>query len=86
MGLAADISTLQILPKSITNHSHFRELVYTSRSFDSNEAQEIGLIRYVLKILIRSIHLYLLAVYLILMMMSLMQLYLQQIQLLVKVL
>lgn len=49
MGLAADISTLQILPKSIINHSHFRELVYTSRSFNSNEAQEIGLIRYVKK-------------------------------------
>ena len=69
MGLAADISTLQILPKSITNHSHFRELVYTSRSFNSDEAQQIGLIRYVLKILIRSIRLCLLVVYLILMIM-----------------
>jgi enoyl-CoA hydratase/carnithine racemase len=52
MGLAADIGTLQILPKSITNHGHFRELVYTSRAFNSDEAQQIGLIRYVLKIII----------------------------------
>jgi hypothetical protein len=52
MGLAADISTLQILPKSITNHSHFRELVYTSCAFNSDEAQQIGLIRYLLEIII----------------------------------
>ncbi|CAF1274462.1 unnamed protein product [Adineta steineri] len=44
IGLAADIGTLQILPKSITNHSIFRELVYTSRTFTSDEAQQIGLI------------------------------------------
>ena len=46
MGLAADVSTLQILPKMVMNHSHFRELVYTSRTFDTQEAQQIGLIRY----------------------------------------
>ena len=45
MGLAADVSTLQILPKSVTDHSLFRELVFTSRTFDTNEAQQIGLIR-----------------------------------------
>ncbi|UJR31754.1 hypothetical protein I4U23_019232 [Adineta vaga] len=44
MGLAADISTLQILPKFISNHSLFRELVYTSRTFKNDEAQQIGLI------------------------------------------
>jgi len=44
MGLAADVGTLQIFPKSVVNHSRFRELVYTSRMFDANEAQEIGLI------------------------------------------
>ncbi|CAF4241680.1 unnamed protein product [Rotaria sp. Silwood2] len=42
MGLAADVGTLQILPKFITNHSLFRELVFTSRTFDTNEAQQIG--------------------------------------------
>jgi delta(3,5)-delta(2,4)-dienoyl-CoA isomerase len=45
MGLAADVGTLQILPKLITDHSLFRELVFTSRTFDTNEAQQIGLIR-----------------------------------------
>ncbi|CAF1365551.1 unnamed protein product [Adineta ricciae] len=44
MGLAADVGTLQILPKFVTNHNIFRELVYTSRKFDTNEAQQIGLI------------------------------------------
>jgi len=44
MGLAADVGTLQILPKSIANHSLFRELVFTSRTFDTNEAQQIGLL------------------------------------------
>ncbi|CAF0912692.1 unnamed protein product [Adineta steineri] len=44
MGLVPDIGTLQILPKSIANHSLFRELVFTSRTFDTNEAQQIGLI------------------------------------------
>ena len=45
MGLAADMGTLQILPKLITDHSLFRELVFTSRMFDPNEALQIGLIR-----------------------------------------
>ena len=45
IGLAADVGTLQILPKFITNHSLFRELVLTSRKFDSKEALQIGLIR-----------------------------------------
>lgn len=45
MGLAADVGTLQLLPKVITDHSRFRELVYTSRTFDATEAQQIGLIR-----------------------------------------
>ncbi|CAF1547608.1 unnamed protein product [Adineta ricciae] len=44
MGIAADISTLQILPKMITNHSLFRELVYTARAFKIDEAQQLGLI------------------------------------------
>ena len=45
MDLAADVGTLQILPKLIADHSLFRELVFTSRTFDSNEAQQIGLMR-----------------------------------------
>ena len=45
MDLAADVGTLQILPKLIAAHSLFRELVFTSPTFDSNEAQQIGLMR-----------------------------------------
>lgn len=44
MGLAADIGSLQILPKMVTDHSLFRELVYSSRMFNAEEAQKIGLI------------------------------------------
>lgn len=44
IGLAADVGTLQILPKLIADHGLFRELVLTSRTFDAIEAQQIGLI------------------------------------------
>ena len=47
MGLAADVGTLQILPKLVIDHSLFRELVFTSRTFNTEEAKQIGLIRYV---------------------------------------
>ena len=46
MGIAADVGTLQILPQCITDHGLFRELVYTSRAFNTDEAQKIGLVRY----------------------------------------
>jgi delta(3,5)-delta(2,4)-dienoyl-CoA isomerase len=42
MGLAADIGTLQRMPKVIGNDSLFRELVYTSRKFSADEAKEMG--------------------------------------------
>ena len=45
MGIAADVGTLQILPQCITDHGLFRELVYTSRVFNTDEAQKIGLVR-----------------------------------------
>lgn len=51
MGLAADVGTLQIFPKSVIDHSLFRELVYTSRTFDTNEAKQIGLVRYRFKLI-----------------------------------
>ncbi|CAF1051391.1 unnamed protein product [Adineta ricciae] len=44
MGLAADVGTLQIFPKQVIDHSLFRELVFTSRLFRTEEAQQIGLI------------------------------------------
>lgn len=42
MGLAADIGTLQRFPKACGNSSKSRELVYTARNFDAQEAYEVG--------------------------------------------
>lgn len=42
LGLAADVGTLQRLPKIIGNDSLARELCYTARKFHSDEAKEIG--------------------------------------------
>jgi hypothetical protein len=74
MGLAADVGTLQILPKLIIDHSRFRELVYTSRIFDTNEAQQIGLIELILKLIsyLKIIFLLFLVEFLILMKLQLM--------------
>jgi len=44
IGLAADIGTLQRLPKSVGNHSLVRELVFTGRDFNSDEAKGLGLV------------------------------------------
>lgn len=44
MGLAADIGTLQRLPKVIGNNSLVRELVYTGRQIDAKEALQAGLV------------------------------------------
>lgn len=44
MGLAADIGTLQRLPKVIGNNSLVRELVYTGRQMDAKEALQAGLV------------------------------------------
>ena len=46
IGLAADIGTLQRFPKIVGNDSLVRELVYTARKFTSQEAKEIGFVRY----------------------------------------
>ena len=45
IGLAADVGTLQRLPKVIGNDSLCRELCYTARPFYSAEAKEFGLVR-----------------------------------------
>ncbi|KAI7851950.1 ClpP/crotonase-like domain-containing protein [Circinella umbellata] len=44
VGLAADIGTLQCLPKVIGNASLIRELAYTSRNMYADEALQCGLI------------------------------------------
>ncbi|CAF2065794.1 unnamed protein product [Rotaria magnacalcarata] len=36
MGLVSDVGSLQILPNSIMDHSLFRELIFSSLSFDTN--------------------------------------------------
>jgi len=43
IGLAADVGTLQRLPK-LMPFSHVKELAYTGRKFDAAEAAELGLI------------------------------------------
>ncbi|XP_032524267.1 delta(3,5)-Delta(2,4)-dienoyl-CoA isomerase, mitochondrial isoform X1 [Danaus plexippus] len=44
VGLAADVGTLQRLPKVVGNTSTVRELCFTARRFDSQEASELGLV------------------------------------------
>ncbi|KAG0209186.1 putative enoyl CoA hydratase [Mortierella sp. GBA30] len=44
IGLAADVGTLQRLPKVVGNISWVRELCLTGRNFDANEALEYGFI------------------------------------------
>jgi Delta3,5-Delta2,4-dienoyl-CoA isomerase len=43
VGLAADVGTLQRLPKRTGNHSLVREVCLSGRNFDSNEALAMGL-------------------------------------------
>ncbi len=45
LGLAADVGTLQRLPKVVGNDSLARELVYTARRFTAQEAHSMGMIR-----------------------------------------
>ena len=49
IGLAADVGTLQRMPKIIGNDSILRELVYTGRRFASQEALNIGFVSRVCK-------------------------------------
>ncbi|XP_070577859.1 delta(3,5)-Delta(2,4)-dienoyl-CoA isomerase, mitochondrial-like [Ptychodera flava] len=44
LGVAADVGTLQRLPKVVGNDSWARELCYTARRVESDEAKEFGLI------------------------------------------
>ena len=42
IGMAADVGTLQRLPKIVSNHSWVRDICYTARFWDGNEAKEYG--------------------------------------------
>lgn len=44
LGLAADVGTLQRLPKVLGSESLVRELCYTARKMASQEAYERGLV------------------------------------------
>lgn len=48
LGLAADMGTLQYLPKIIGNDGLMREMVLTARNFDTSEAKDMGLVNKVL--------------------------------------
>ena len=45
IGLAADVGTLQRLPKIVGNESLVRELSFTARKLRADEAKEFGLVR-----------------------------------------
>ncbi|CAG8486709.1 11770_t:CDS:10 [Dentiscutata erythropus] len=49
LGLAADIGTLQRLPKIVGNNSLVRELCFTGRKFSSTEALNFGLVNKILQ-------------------------------------
>lgn len=44
LGLAADVGTLQRLPKVLGNQSLVRELCFTARKFPSDEAKLAGFV------------------------------------------
>jgi delta(3,5)-delta(2,4)-dienoyl-CoA isomerase len=44
VGLAADVGTLQRLPKIVGNQSWVREVCYTARNFNASEAEVFGLV------------------------------------------
>ena len=47
VGLAADIGTLQRLPKVVGNQSWVRDITFTARNVDANEAFHYGLISHI---------------------------------------
>jgi delta(3,5)-delta(2,4)-dienoyl-CoA isomerase len=44
IGLAADVGTLQRMPKVVGNESLMRELAYTARKFTADEANRLGFV------------------------------------------
>jgi len=47
--MAADVGTLQRMPKAIGSLSIFNELAFTARKFDSTEAKNIGFVNQIFK-------------------------------------
>ena len=46
LGLAADVGTLQRLPKITGNESFVKDICYTARKVFSQEALQMGMVRY----------------------------------------
>ncbi len=55
IGIAADLGTLQRMPKSVGNGSLVRELAFTARKFDAEEAKSLGFVRYVYMFLFNDV-------------------------------
>ena len=47
LGIVPDLGTLQRLPKIVGNDSVVRELCYTARQMNADEARSLGLVRFV---------------------------------------
>lgn len=45
LGLAADVGTLQRLPRVVASDSWVRDVVYTARRVSAEEALKVGLVR-----------------------------------------
>ena len=58
IGLAADVGTLQRFPKIVGNDSLVRELCFTARKFFSDEAKQMGFVRYNPNAVYTYIHVY----------------------------
>jgi len=46
LGIVPDVGTLQRLPKIVGNDSLVRELCYTARQMNADEARSVGLVRF----------------------------------------
>ena len=56
LGMAADVGTLQRLPKIIGSHSLLKELAYTGRKMLAPEALQVGFVSQVLNDQKRFVH------------------------------
>jgi len=48
LGIVPDLGSLQRLPKIVGNDSAVRELCYTARQMNAEEAHSLGLVRFIL--------------------------------------
>lgn len=48
IGIAADVGSLQLMPKLVTNQSLLRELIYTGRDLTLDEVRELGFVSKIL--------------------------------------